>query len=245
MTHQCSKIASMLTLGATLVFSGAAQAQQIQRQLGDFDVTLGTTPSRSMAQGLISPSAAGAFHGGLDISHNTGWYLGQYAPSIGVTEDSTLKLESYAGYKHNAGGALGYEIGFIQYSQPNISGPESYALYGGISVLGSRIGGAWRDTPGKRTSTLLADFGQIPVMAVDLRIKLAHHRLGSPFTTVDGGQVSAYSDWSLEVSRPWLGIDLNLAYNNSSLSGDGCDAYSGINTYCQRVVTLKAERSLF
>lgn len=245
MICQRSMISPLLALGTTLIFSASIQAQQIQRQLGEFDVTLGTTPSRSMAQGLISPSAAGAFHGGLDISHNAGWYLGQYAPSIGVTEDSTLRLESYAGYKHNAGGALGYEIGMIQYSQPNISGPESYALYGGISVLGSRIGGAWRDTPKKRTGTLLADFGQLPLMAVDLRIKLAHHRLETPLNTNDGGQISGFSDWSLEVSRPWLGIDLNLAYSSSSLRGDGCDAYSGINTYCQQVVTFKVERSLF
>ena len=27
-----------------------------------------------MAQGLISPSAIGAFHGGLDFSHPSGWY---------------------------------------------------------------------------------------------------------------------------------------------------------------------------
>ena len=48
-----------------------------------------------------------------------------------------------------------------------------------------------------------------------------------------------------ELSRPWLGIDLNLIYSNSNLSGGGCDAYSGINTYCDSVVTLKAQRSFF
>lgn len=74
-----------LLLSAALLFSPVLMAQQIKRELGDFDFTLGTTPSRSMAQGLISPSAVGAFHGGLDFSHPSGWYLGQYAPSMGVT----------------------------------------------------------------------------------------------------------------------------------------------------------------
>ncbi|NIF29050.1 hypothetical protein F3J44_22030 [Pantoea sp. Tr-811] len=234
-----------LSLCAALLFSPLLQAQQIQRQLGDFDFKLGTTPSRSMAQGLISPSAVGTFHGGLDLSHPSGWYLGQYAPSMGVTPDSTLRLDSYLGYKHYFDSTLGYEVGLIHYSQPNIAGANSYALYGGISILGSRIGGAWRDNPDNRTGTLFADFGQLPLLNMDFTVKVAHHRLGTPFTIGDGSQVSAFSDWSLELSRPWLGIDLNLIYSNSDLSGGGCDAYSGINTYCESVVTLKAQRSFF
>ncbi|MFJ4053825.1 TorF family putative porin [Pseudomonas sp. NPDC089743] len=234
-----------LLLSAALLFSTALQAQQIQRELGDFDFKLGTTPSRSMAQGLISPSASGAFHGGLDLSHSSGWYVGQYAPSMGVTPDSTLRLDSYLGYKHHFDSTLGYEVGLIHYSQPNIAGPDSYALYGGISVMGSRIGGAWRDNPDNRTGTLFADFGQLPLFDIDLTVKLAHHRLGTPFTIGDGSQVNAFSDWSLELSRPWLGIDLNLIYSNSDLNGGGCDAYAGINTYCESMVTFKAQRSFF
>jgi uncharacterized protein (TIGR02001 family) len=220
-------------------------AQQIKRELGDFDFTLGTTPSRSMAQGLISPSAIGAFHGGLDFSHSSGWYLGQYAPSMGVTANSTLRLDSYVGYKHHFDNSLGYEVGLIHYSQPNIAGASSFALYGGASLLGSRFGGALRNNPNNRTGTLFADFGHLPLFNVDLTVKLAHHRLGTPFTIGDGSQVSAFSDWSLELSRPWLGLDLNLIYSNSNLSGGGCEAYTGINAYCESVVTLKAQRSFF
>ena len=235
----------LLLLGAALLFSPALMAQQMKRELGDFNFTLGTAPSRSMAQGLISPSATGAFHGGLDLSHANGRYLGQYAPSMGVAPGSTLRLDSYIGYKHHFDSTLGYEVGLIHYSQPNIAGADSHALYGGISVLGSRFGGALRDNPSNRTGTLFADFGQIPLLNADLTVKLAHHQLGTPFTIGDGSQVSAFSDWSLELSRPWLGIDLNLIYSNSNLNGGGCDAYAGINTYCESVVTLKAQRSFF
>jgi len=235
----------LLLLSIALLFSPPLLAQQMKRQLGDFDFTLGTTPSRSMAQGLISPTAVGAFHGGMDFSHPSGLYVGQYAPSMGVTANSTLRLDSYMGYKHHFDSTLGYEVGLIHYSQPNIAGAESVALYGGVSVLGSRFGGALRDNPDNRTGTLFADFGQLPLFDVDLTVKLAHHRLGTPFTIGDGSQVNAFSDWSLELSRPWLGIDLNLIYSNSSLSGTSCDAYSGMNTYCDSVGTLKAQRSFF
>ncbi|HDS1737298.1 TorF family putative porin [Pseudomonas sp. BP8] len=235
----------LLLSAATFVFSPALHAQQIQRQLGDFDFKLGTTPSRTMAQGLISPSAVGSFHGGLDLSHASGWYVGQYAPSMGLSPDSTLRLDNYLGYKHHFDTSLGYEVGMIHYSYPNLSGNDSYAVYGGLSLLGSRLGGALNDNPDNRTGTLFANLGQLPLLEVDLTVKFAHHRLGTPFTIGDGSQVDTFNDWSLELSRPWRGMDLNLIYSNSDLSGGGCDAYGGINTYCESMLTLKAQRSFF
>ncbi len=47
-------IRPLLLLSAALLLSPASQAQQMKRQLGDFDFTLGTTPSRSMAQAYLT-----------------------------------------------------------------------------------------------------------------------------------------------------------------------------------------------
>lgn len=234
-----------LLLTAALTTSTTLQAQQMQRQLGDFDLKFGTSASRSMAQGLISPSATGAFHGGLDVSHASGWYVGQYAPSMGLSPASTLRLDSYMGYKRRFHDSLGLEAGLIHYSQPNLAGNDSYALYGGVSVLGSRFGGAWRDNPDNRTGTLFANLGRLPLLGLDLTVKLAHHQLGTPYTIGDGSQVDTFNDWTLQLSRPWQGIDLDLIYSSSDLQGGGCAAYSGINTYCEGMLTLKAQRSFF
>ncbi len=236
---------SITLLGAAVIISPASLAQQIQRQWGDFDFKLGTTASRTMAQGLISPSAAGAFHGGLDVSHADGWYVGQYAPSMGLSPASTLRLDSYMGYKQRFDGSLGYEVGMIHYSYPKLSGTDSHALYGGLSMFGSRLGAALDDNPDNRTGTLFADLGQLPLLDVAITVKLAHHRLGTPFTIGDGSEVSAFNDWSLKLSRPWLGIDLDLIYSGSDLDGSGCDAYAGMNAYCEGMVTFKAQRSFF
>lgn len=50
---------SCLLLGSLLLSSSIANAQIFQRELGDFDLKLGTTPSRSMAQGLVKPARTG------------------------------------------------------------------------------------------------------------------------------------------------------------------------------------------
>jgi len=198
-----------------------------------------------MAQGLISPSPLGAFHGGLDVSHASGWYFGQYAPSMGLTPTSTLRLDSYMGLKQRFTDSLGYEVGLIHYSQPNIADSDSYALYGGLSLFGSRFGGALRNNPDDRTGTLFADLGQLPLLDTGITFKVAHHRLGTPFTLGDGSQVEGFSDWSLQLSRPWLGLDLDLIYSGSDLDGASCAAYSGFNSHCDGMITFKAQRSFF
>lgn len=235
----------LLLLSAALLLSPPLQAQIIQRQLGEFDFKLGTSASRSMAQGLISPSAIGSFHGGLDFTHPSGWYFGQYAPSMGLTPTSTLQLDNYLGYKHHFDNSLGYEVGLIHYSYPEISGRDRYAMYGGLSLLASKLGGALNDNPDNRIGTLFADLGQLPLLDVGVTVKLAHHRLGTPYTIGDGRQVDSFNDWSLKLSRSWLGLDLNLIYSNSDLSGGGCAAYTGINSYCDGMLTFKAQRSFF
>ena len=42
-----------------------------------------------------------------------------------------------------------------------------------------------------------------------------------------------------------MGVDLNLIYSDSSLSGGDCSAYSGHNSQCDGLLTLKAERAFY
>ena len=99
-----------LLLGATLCASLAANAQVMQRQLGDFDLKFATSPARSMAQGLVQPGGLDSLHGGLDASHASGWYFGGWAANL--EPDKPTEVDSYAGFKRPLGnGHLGYELG--------------------------------------------------------------------------------------------------------------------------------------
>jgi uncharacterized protein (TIGR02001 family) len=82
-------------------------------------------------------------------------------------------------------------------------------------------------------------------LGLDLRMQYGNHQLDSPSIIDGGGVVNAYSDWSFNVSRPVLGMDMNLMYSGSSLTGADCSAYSGHNTQCESTVTLKVVRSFF
>ncbi|WP_248916464.1 TorF family putative porin [Pseudomonas moorei] len=233
----------LLLLGSLLVCS-LAHAQIFQRELGDFDLKLGTNPTRSMAQGLVKPSAVGSFHGGLDLTHDSGFYVGQWSPSMGISPGKTLEIDSYAGFKHPFDQTLGYEVGLIHYSYPEVDTLDSHELFGGLTLLGSRFGAAFSNDPDKQNGTLFADLGGNQPFGIGVSLKYTTHKMNTP-VAVEGGYVGSFTDWSLKLSRPFMGIDLDLIYSDSSLSGSNCSAYSGHNSQCDGLVTLKAERSFY
>src|SRR3989344_1466784 len=206
-----------LLLGGLLA-SQAVHGQIFQRELGDFDLKLGSSPSRSMAQGLVKPSAIGSFHGGLDLTHDSGFYVGQWSPSMGISPGKNLEIDSYEGFKQPFDQVLGYEVGIIHYSYPEVATLDSQEIFGGLTLLGSRFGAALSNDPDKQNSTLFA---------------------------VDGGYVGSFTDWSVKLSRPFMGIDLDLIYSDSSLSGSYCSAYTGQNSQCDALLTLKAEHTFY
>lgn len=227
-----------------LLLCPVANAQIFQRELGDFDLKLGTTPSRSMAQGLVKPSTTGSFHGGLDLSHDSGFYFGQWSPSMGLSPGNNLEVDSYVGFKQPFDQTLGYEVGMIHYSYPKVDTLDTQELFGGLTLLGSRFGAAFSNDPDKQNSTVFADLRGNQPFGVGISMKYTTHQLNTP-VSVDGGYVGSFTDWSLTLSRPFMGIDLDLIYSDSSLSGSACSAYSGHNSQCDGLVTLKAERAFY
>ena len=233
-------------LASTLLTSTLVDAHVFSRELGDFDLKLATQPSRSMAQGLVKPTSAGStFHGGLDLTHDSGWYVGQWAPTMGIKPGTNLEVDTYMGYKHPFDQTLSYELGMIHYSYPALSPLDSQQFYAGLTILGTRFGAAFSNDPDRQDTTLFADLGVNHPFGIGVSMKYTTHQLGTPVSIAEGGSVRAFNDWSIKFSRPFMGIDLNLIYSDSNLDGTQCSAYSGQNAQCDGLVTLKAERAFY
>lgn len=221
-------------------------AQVIERSYGEFNIKMGTSPIRSMAQGLVTPTGgSNAFHGGLDLTHESGLYFGQWTPSFGVTPGSTLEVDHYLGFKKPFDNSLGYEMGVIRYSHPEIKQLDSYEFYGGFRMLDKRIGSAFSSDLGRSVSTLFVDLGSIEPLGITLRMQYATHRFTTPQLGNDGSRIEGFSDWSVNVNRSWLGVDMNLVYSGSTLDAGNCNVYSGHNDRCEQVFNLKVARSFF
>lgn len=233
---------------AVLLAGGMTQAhaQVLQRELGDFELKLGTTPARSMAQGLIQPTRTNAFTGMVDLTAPSGWYVGQWAPSIGaLASASTTELNSYLGYMQPSGERLGYEFGLIHYSFPEARAQDRQAIYTGLNLYGSRLGAAWSESPQRSDGTVLLDLDLLRPWYLDVTLKYGRHTLAQPVRLSDRRAERIFDDWSLNISRPWLGLRLGLAYSGSDLGGRGCLAYSGQNSRCDDYLQVQIERPLF
>lgn len=136
----------LLVLTCALLASSSALAQVMARDLGDFELKLATSPTRSMAQGLVTPGSSGSFHGGLDLSHESGWYIGNWTSNLDPGKPT--EIDSYAGFKRPLNNRLGYEMGLIRYSRPEQPANDAAELYGGLSIFGSRLGAALSSDPG-------------------------------------------------------------------------------------------------
>ena len=234
-----------LTVIAMLVCQPVS-AQVMERSYGAFNVKLGTSPIRSMAQGLVTPTGgSGSFHGGFDLTHDSGLYFGQWTPSFGVASGSTLEVDHYLGFKKPFDNTLGYEMGVIRYSHPEIKQLDSYEFYGGFRMLDKRIGTAFSSDLGRTVSTVFVDVGSIEPLGLGLRMQYATHRFTTTQIGDDGNRVDGFSDWSVNVSRSLFGVEMNLVYSGSTLDAGTCNVYSGHNDRCEQVFNLKVARSFF
>ncbi|MGA6098331.1 TorF family putative porin [Stutzerimonas marianensis] len=233
-------IALVIALGGC-----ASQPEVMEREVGQFDLKLGTAPTRSMAQGLVQPATASTFRGGLDLTHESGVYVGQWSPSVGLLDGSQLELNSYVGYAQpRMDDSPGYELGVIRYSFPEIDTWDREEYYAGFNLGSSRLGGALSSALGRTDSTLFVELGSVRPFDVGVRLKYATHSVDNPLY-YNGGSLRTFNDWSLSLSRQLLGVKLDLSYSDSNLQGAQCGVYSGQNAYCEGFMMFKAERAFF
>lgn len=230
---------------AGLLTAQCASAQIVQRDWGDYNVKLGTTPSRSMAAGLVQPAISDNVHGGFDLAHDSGFYAGQWSPSMGLAAVHSLEIDSYVGFKHPFNNQAGYEIGVIHYRFPDLDGSNSHEVYAGLKVFGSRFGAAFSNSSAQRDSTVFADLGGLPLLNLAMTLKMTNHQLATPYAVDNGDEVRGFNDWSVQFTRSLKGVDLAFVYTDSNLDNANCAAYSGHNPECSGVFTLKAKRAFF
>ena len=74
---------------------------------------------------------------------------------MGISPGKNLEIDSYMGFKQPFDKTLGYEVGLIRYSYPEVTSPDSQELFGGLTLLGSRFGIAFSNDPDKQNNTCL------------------------------------------------------------------------------------------
>ncbi len=183
-------------------------------------------------RGISQTTSDPAVQGGLDWSHESGFYLGTWGSNVQFA--GSLELDYYGGYAGDINDNLGFDVGVIYYDYPGgnlgagAGDPEFWEVYGGLSgsVGPVDLSGTISysdDYFGESGKAFYYDLGGSFGLPSDFSLN-AHWG----YQTIDDGSVKDagffssntdnYSDWSLGVSKSMWSLDFDLSYIDTDLS---------------------------
>ena len=225
----------LLPLTATLAVLGVslAHAEDTAKSPFALSFTLGAT-SDYVFRGVSQTQNEPAVQGGLELAHDSGFYVGLWGSNVdwveagGYKEDNSLEVDLYGGFRGTFADSFGYDFGIITYYYPGdkISGavdPDTTEVYAGLS---------WKTVALKYYHTVSDHFfGWTTDDGGDTRGSYyldlsASYDLGGGWGVlghvghqeVEDNDAASYTDWKLGVSKD-LGFGVaTLAYTDTDAS---------------------------
>lgn len=185
-----------LAVGAVML-TGAASAE--------FSANIGAT-SDYLFRGQSLTDHEAAISGGLDYAHDSGFYVGTWASSLG---GGTAEVDLYAGYG-GAFGDLGYDISIIRYMYPSASDFDYTEIVGSVSYAWFEAGiGYTVDSEVSKPDVFVDDdlyyyvgasYEVMPTWTLGGTI--GYYDFDSDGdTTADGDVVESYTHFQLDVTK--------------------------------------------
>lgn len=220
MTFRTRGVATLFALG--LLAAGHARAEV------SGSVTL---TSDYLFRGLTQTNEEPALQGGIDYTHDSGFYAGAWGSSISWLSDSDpdvssqVEIDLYLGYGGEFGDSgLGYDVGAIYYwypgdYPPGFTDPDTTELYFGLSygIFGTKYSYAASDlfglpdSDGSSNLDVTADWEFVPSWTLNAAV-------GKQW--VSGYDGADYAFWKLGVGKAFgNGFEVAAAFNDNDLIG--------------------------
>ncbi|VAW07369.1 hypothetical protein MNBD_ALPHA01-1248 [hydrothermal vent metagenome] len=164
-----------------------------------------------------------ALQGGLDWSHESGFYVGTWASSIADFNGSTVETDFYAGYAGEVNG-INFDVGGLLYHYPGGTGTDYFEVYGSVGMdlgfvsatLGSNYAFS-NDNLANEDNLYIYTAGEVVIPDTPLTLNL---NLGYE----DGAFADKKWDWLVGVSVNFQGLDIGVSYVDTNIAGDNSDA---------------------
>ncbi|MDD3517858.1 MAG: TorF family putative porin [Chromatiales bacterium] len=122
MTKLFKKAALSSAIAAALLASGTAMAE--------VEFNIGAT-SNYLWRGLTQTEDGAAIQGGIDYSHDSGFYAGAWTSNVKFG-DSGYELDGYFGFGKEFGD-LGVDVGYIYYAYPTFDDSDFGEIYANLT----------------------------------------------------------------------------------------------------------------
>ena len=181
-----------------------------------------------------------AIQGGLDYSHDSGFYAGVWGSNVDGTfySGASAEIDLYLGFSREFG-PVSVDVGFLRYEYPDSSPSTDYdeiylgVSYGPVSVTYSRGVDVGNDRLGDYID-LSGEYEFEGIATVAAHIGW--------WNAVSGGQ--DYRDYKVAVFKEFLGLGFELAYTDTNMGKSECVAFAGSTKWCDGRLVLTVSKGL-
>jgi len=198
-----------------------------------------------------------AIQGGLDYAHESGLYVGTWASNVdpdffnGTGHDPQIELDLYFGYAGELASGVGYDLGYLRYEYPGFGTADTNEIYAKASFGDFNASINYSDELAFLASSESAWYiaagydTTLPWYGIGFSAHIGYS-FGDAFDVPDAfetatyfGYNDSYTDWSLGVSKSWMGVDLGLTYTDVSIDSLDCNT-----NICDGKVVFSVSKSL-
>lgn len=193
----------------------------------DVSGNLGIT-SNYLWRGVSQTQDKAAVQGGLDYSHQSGFYAGSWASNVDFNDGTSYELDLYAGFSTDLGQDISIDAGYLYYGYPDADGSISFGeLYGAITWRWLTLGYAGFIHAGDDVAATGLDDKDYRYLTADIDIPLSDtlslalhygHNSGDVIQSWFGEQ--NYSDYHLALTAATKMGDVSFMLADTNLSGD-------------------------
>lgn len=220
--------ATLLALGAPV----AAQAQTAGEAESAWNISANFgVVSDYRFRGLMQTNGKPAVQGGFDITHSSGFYIGNWNSSISWLSDadsdisSNVEMDFYAGYTYTFSNGISVDAGLLHYYYPGrypdgFNDPDTTEAYIGLGYgpFSVKYSHALTDLFGaedSRNSHYIEAGVSFPtgIWDIDFNAHVGHQKIRN----ADG---ASYTDWSLGLSRTFDRYTVSLTYYDTNADRD-------------------------
>lgn len=230
-----------LLLGSTIAAADEAPVESVAGFTLSANVTFATD---YLYRGLSQTTGDPALQGGLDLNHESGFYLGMWGSNVDFAD--SLELDYYGGYAGEINDDLSYDVGVLYYDYPSDpSDPQGDFLeyYGSISWKGLTLGLNYSDDFFAETGEAYYYYGsydfELP-MGVGMSLYLAQQELDE----ATFGSDDNYTHYSLSFTKELLGVELGLSWSDTDISKGDCAGAGFSRNDCDSTVVFSISKSM-
>ena len=181
-------------------------------------------------RGISQTDNDGAIQGGLDYSHDSGFYVGVWGSNVDFG-DTHIEVDTYVGYANEIGDTgIGYDVNFnrFNYNDADFETNEwtvglSYSYFSTSYSYSSD----WYDSDESANYISLGfDYDELP-MGLALSASVGKS-FGDAFDKDEVGATTDfdYVDYKVGVSKDIAGVTVDLSYVGNDLDREECTAYA-------------------